>query len=355
MSNRNFQPLSNFIWSVADLLRGPYRPPQYERVMLPMTVLRRFDCVLEHSKNQILAKHVAMVAKNKTLPAAKQINDFDPTLNKIAKDIDGRELGFHNHSPLNFQKLKGDPDNVGRHLQDYINGFSKNIREIFDKFEFVSTGDVIVSGCKSFEHPRRFKSRSEYHRQGWEGWERFDLYQPELSERIGGHFESLRLESDHGIEQLSPLNAALQLDQGTVLADRLLFKGDCSTMAFGLEARAPLLDHNLADVAGQLPLRLKVTGSKTKVALREIASRYLPADIINRRKKGFSMPLDTWFRNELRDWTRSCLLDESITLPRFFQRAAIEKLLKEHAAGKNHAQRIHTLLMFELWSRAYAP
>ena len=101
-----------------------------------MTVLRRFDCVLEHSKAQILAKHEAMVAKNKTLPPAKQINDFDPTLNKIAKDIDGRELGFHNHSPLNFQKLKGDPDNVGRHLQDYINGFSKNIREIFEKFEF---------------------------------------------------------------------------------------------------------------------------------------------------------------------------------------------------------------------------
>jgi len=136
MSHPNFQSLSNFIWSVADLLRGPYRPPQYERVMLPMTVLRRFDCVLEHSKKQILAKHEAMVAKNKTLPEGKRINDFDPTLNKIAKDIDGRELGFHNHSPLNFQKLKGDPDNVGRHLQDYINGFSKNIREIFDKFEF---------------------------------------------------------------------------------------------------------------------------------------------------------------------------------------------------------------------------
>ena len=136
MAPPNFQSLSNFIWSVADLLRGPYRPPQYERVMLPMTVLRRFDCVLEHSKAQILAKHEAMVAKNKTLPEAKRIQDYDPTLNKIAKDIDGRELGFHNHSPLNFQKLKGDPDNVGRHLQDYINGFSKNIREIFDKFEF---------------------------------------------------------------------------------------------------------------------------------------------------------------------------------------------------------------------------
>ncbi len=136
MAPPNFQALPNFIWSVADLLRGPYRQPQYERVMLPMTVLRRFDCVLEHSKKQILAKHQAMEAKNKTLPAAKRINDFDPTLNKLAKDADGRALGFHNHSPLNFQKLKGDPDNVGRHLLDYINGFSKNIREIFDKFEF---------------------------------------------------------------------------------------------------------------------------------------------------------------------------------------------------------------------------
>ena len=70
--------------------------------MLPMTVLRRFDCVLEHSKKQILAKHEAMVAKNKTVPANKQISDVDPTLNKLAKDIDGRELGIHNHSPLNF-------------------------------------------------------------------------------------------------------------------------------------------------------------------------------------------------------------------------------------------------------------
>ncbi len=73
MSSHNFQSLSNFIWSVADLLRGPYRPPQYERVMLPMTVLRRFDCVLEHSKAQIFAKYEAMVAKNKTLPEAKRI------------------------------------------------------------------------------------------------------------------------------------------------------------------------------------------------------------------------------------------------------------------------------------------
>jgi len=57
MTPANFQQLSNFIWSVADLLRGPYRPPQYERVMLPMTVLRRFDCVLGTTKKAVLDEY----------------------------------------------------------------------------------------------------------------------------------------------------------------------------------------------------------------------------------------------------------------------------------------------------------
>lgn len=196
--------------------------------------------------------------------------------------------------------------------------------------------------------------RSLYHRQGWEGWERFGLYQAGLADAIGGRFESLLGTTDRKQSQLEPLNAALQMDQGTVLADRLLLKGDCATMAFGLEARAPLLDHRLAEIAGALPVSLKVTASRTKVALREIASRYLPVEITSRRKKGFSIPLDDWFRNRLAAWTRSCLLDDSISLPRFFHRAAIEKLLSEHAAGKNHSGRIYTLLMFELWCRAYA-
>ena len=195
--------------------------------------------------------------------------------------------------------------------------------------------------------------RSEYQRQSWEGWERFALYRPELSELIGCQFASLSQSGEHSTG-LSPLNAALELDQGTVLADRLLLKGDYATMAFGLEARAPLLDHQLAEVASHLPTNLKASPQTTKIALREIARRYLPADIIERRKKGFSMPVDRWFRGELRDWTRSCLLDDSVTLPRYFQRGAIERLLSEHAAGQNHSARIHTLLTFELWSRAYA-
>ena len=115
---------ANLIWQIADLLRGPYRPPQYERVMLPMTVLRRFDCVLAETKAKVVAAH----EKHK---GGKLSGDaLDTTLNKVA----GQR--FHNHSPLDFEKLKGDPDNTNKHLVSYIKGFSANVQRIFEYFEF---------------------------------------------------------------------------------------------------------------------------------------------------------------------------------------------------------------------------
>ena len=122
MPDHNY--FANLIWQIADLLRGPYRPPQYERVMLPMTVLRRFDCVLASSKPKVLAEH----ARRKGGKVEGEA--LDQRLNKAA----GQR--FHNHSPLNFEKLKGDPDNIEKHLVSYIKGFSKNVRDIFDFFEF---------------------------------------------------------------------------------------------------------------------------------------------------------------------------------------------------------------------------
>ncbi len=115
---------ANLIWQIADLLRGPYRPPQYERVMLPMTVLRRFDCVLADTKAKVVAAH----EKHK---GSKLAGDaLDSTLNKVA----GQR--FHNRSPLDFAKLKGDPDNINKHLVSYIKGFSANVQRIFEYFEF---------------------------------------------------------------------------------------------------------------------------------------------------------------------------------------------------------------------------
>ena len=100
MPDHNY--FANLIWQIADLLRGPYRPPQYERVMLPMTVLRRFDCVLAPNKAKVLTEHDRWSGKLKG-------EALDAKLNRAAAQR------FHNHSPLNFEKLKGDPDQLAQH------------------------------------------------------------------------------------------------------------------------------------------------------------------------------------------------------------------------------------------------
>jgi type I restriction enzyme M protein len=115
---------ANLVWQIADLLRGPYRPPQYERVMLPMTVLRRFDCVLAETKDQVVAEY------ERTKGGKLSGDALDTRLNRVARQR------FHNHSPLDFRKLKGDPDNVNKHLVSYIKGFSANVQRIFEYFEF---------------------------------------------------------------------------------------------------------------------------------------------------------------------------------------------------------------------------
>lgn len=112
----------SFIWSVADLLRGPYRPPQYGRVILPLTVLRRLDCVLEQTKDKVLAKAAQL--------KGGKVANTEPILNRVAK------ASFHNTSKLDFQKLKGEPDKIAGNLTHYIKSFSSQVRDIFEKSNF---------------------------------------------------------------------------------------------------------------------------------------------------------------------------------------------------------------------------
>jgi len=118
----SFSEKVSFIWSVADLLRGPYRPNQYKDVMLPMTVLRRLDCVLEPSKDRVLAHHQKL--------KGGKLKNFEPILNRVAKQ------SFHNTSKFTFEKLKGDPNNIAANLLNYIQGFSDRARDIIGHFEF---------------------------------------------------------------------------------------------------------------------------------------------------------------------------------------------------------------------------
>jgi len=118
----NFTERANFIWSIADLLRGDYKRSEYGRVILPLTVLRRLDCVLEPTKETVLAY----------LPQTKRLSPgaVETVLKKKAK------LSFYNKSKFNFQKLIADPNDIAANLRNYINGFSKNARNILEHFNF---------------------------------------------------------------------------------------------------------------------------------------------------------------------------------------------------------------------------
>jgi type I restriction enzyme M protein len=118
----NFQEKVNFIWSIAELLRGPYRKEQYGDVILPMAVLRRFDCILAETKPEVLKKYEELKKSG--------LQNIDPVLNRIS----GQE--FNNKSKYDFEKLLADPDNIASNLRNYINGFSKNVREIIEHFDF---------------------------------------------------------------------------------------------------------------------------------------------------------------------------------------------------------------------------
>ena len=122
MAVQTHQQTANFIWSICNLLRGPYKRNEYRKVILPLTILRRFDCILEPSKDEVLAEFDKLKGKSETIVSAH------------LRTITG--VPFYNLSKLTFKKLLDDPNQIAPNLNSYINAFSPNVRQIFEKLEF---------------------------------------------------------------------------------------------------------------------------------------------------------------------------------------------------------------------------
>ena len=122
MSPETHSQLANFIWSICNLLRGPYKRNEYRKVILPLTVLRRFDCLLAPTKAQVLSEH----EKIKAMP--------EPAVRRMLSGI--TERPFYNLSKLDWPTLLNDPNQLAPNLNAYINGFSANVREIMERFAF---------------------------------------------------------------------------------------------------------------------------------------------------------------------------------------------------------------------------
>ena len=122
MTADHHSQLANFIWSICNLLRGPYKRNEYRKVILPLTVLRRFDCLLAPTKAQVLARHSKIKAKPETV------------VRSLLEKITGRP--FYNLAKLDFPRLLDDPNQLAPNLNAYINGYSKNVREVMENFAF---------------------------------------------------------------------------------------------------------------------------------------------------------------------------------------------------------------------------
>jgi asparagine synthase (glutamine-hydrolysing) len=146
----------------------------------------------------------------------------------------------------------------------------------------------------------------------------------------------------------------LDVDVETFLPDQLLVKMDIASMAYSLEVRSPLLDHVFMEMAARLPLSAKVSRGTTKHLLKEAIRPWIPGNLLDRPKRGFTMPIAHWLRNDLRHLPAQILLDSRARERGMFERRQIERLISDHQrSASDNSEKLWALIQLELWYRTY--
>ena len=164
--------------------------------------------------------------------------------------------------------------------------------------------------------------------------------------RLASHFERYA--------QLPWPSQMMRFDAETYLPEDVLTKVDRMSMAHSIESRVPLLDNEVIEFASSLPASMKIKGGRRKHVLKEVAATLLPAEILDRRKQGFGVPLGTWFRGNLRELFADTLLSPASLQRGYFQPLFVRQLVDEHLSGKrDHSLRLWQLVVFEKWHHQY--
>jgi asparagine synthase (glutamine-hydrolysing) len=146
----------------------------------------------------------------------------------------------------------------------------------------------------------------------------------------------------------------LYTDCHTWLSDNLLERGDRMSMAASVENRPPFLEHRLVELAFRVDSSMKVHSGTGKLIVKQIARRHLPANIVDRKKVGFRVPLDEWFRGGLRSFAHDALTSSDSFVASYFDRRRVARLLADHESGRRNEEiRLWTLLGLEVWHRAF--
>ena len=180
MTANSHSQLADFIWSICNLLRGPYKRNEYRKVILPLTVLRRFDCLLEPTKARVLAEHPTIKTKPETV------------VRSLLEKITGRP--FYNLSKLDLPRLLDDPNQLAPNLNAYINGYSKNVREIMERFAFdqqiarMAEKNLLYEVIKEFATVNLSPERVDNVQMGYVFEELIRIGAEQSNEEAGEHF-----------------------------------------------------------------------------------------------------------------------------------------------------------------------
>jgi type I restriction enzyme M protein len=180
MNAETHSQLASFIWSICNLLRGPYKRNEYRKVILPLTVLRRFDCLLAPTKAQVLKEHAAIKTKPESVVRS--------LLEKITR------RPFYNLSKMDFTRLLDDPNQLAPNLNAYINGFSKNARDIMERFAFdqqiarMAEKNLLYEVIKAFSRIDLSSEHVDNEQMGYVFEELIRIGAEQANEEAGEHF-----------------------------------------------------------------------------------------------------------------------------------------------------------------------
>jgi asparagine synthase (glutamine-hydrolysing) len=187
--------------------------------------------------------------------------------------------------------------------------------------------------------------------------ERRRLFAPDIWRAIGTPREE-ELFAGLGRAQRFPdfLSGILYADTKAYLTNDILVKVDRASMANSLEVRSPLVDHRVLEFAARIPSDLKLRNGVSKYIFKKTVESFVPREIVYREKHGFGVPVGSWFRSELRDMLHDHLLSSDDAGAQFFDRAFVERLVREHTSGqRDRSVQLWPLLVFRIWYRHSAP
>lgn len=317
----------------AKIVANKFNTEHHEFILEPLDFFNSLDTLLEHTEEPIIESAAVALFQLSTL--AKE------HVTVILSGEGGDEIlaGYplHQITPkvdqlYNFSKYL--PRIIKNNISSYIS--NEKISKYFDwinlpqEDRYLSISNDVTESIKN----------KMYHSSSYIDSHRL----------TSNYFKNLYNKMSHG----SNLRKMTYTDIKSWLPDDLLVKADKMTMAASLELRVPFLDHKLVEYATSLPDNFRLNGNQGKYLLKKFAEKYLPEEIIYRKKKGFPVPIASWFRGELYDKVNEILLDAKSLSRGYFKQEYIESTLKRHKSGNEDlSRRIFALLNLELWHRKY--